>query len=197
MPLDVKCPGCSAAFKVKDEHAGKKMKCPKCAKIVPIPAKDEDVIEEVEVVDDDASKEEAPAALFDFDEQFGQPAGKKKKGPASTPDRPKGPTWGKYMPCPNCQGREAKRVKWTWWGSFWGPKLFTHVRCQDCGVCFNGKTGDTNVIPMVLFVVIPLVLIVILSVFIIVVLKRTDNWPPWKKLLAKPEAALVRPWNHV
>ena len=209
MPLDVKCPGCSAAFKVKDEHAGKKMKCPKCAKIVPIPAKkDEDVIEDVEVLDEasgasvasggsNAPGEELPAAMFDFEDQISQPRSKKSTAAAKAPDRPKGPTWGKYIACPSCGGREAKRIKWTWWGSFYGPKLFTHVRCVDCGYAFNGKTGDSNIIPMVLFVAIPLVLIIILSIFIVVVLIRTENWPPWKKFLSKPEAALVRSWKAV
>jgi predicted Zn finger-like uncharacterized protein len=197
MPLDVKCPGCSAAFKVKDEHAGKKMKCPKCAKIVSIPQKEEEVIEDVEVVDDEPAAEETPTAMFDFEEQISQPRARKEKAAPKTPDRPKGPTWGKYIACPNCGGREAKRVKWTWWGSFYGPKMFTHVRCVDCGYAFNGKTGDSNVIPAVLFVIIPLVLIIILSIFLVVVLIRTENWPPWKKFLSKPEAAVTKPWNAV
>jgi hypothetical protein len=94
------------------------------------------------------------------------------------------------MPCPNCGGREAKRVKWTWWGSFWGPKLFTHVRCVDCGFCFNGKTGDSNIIPAILFVVVPLVLIILLSIFIVITLIRTDNWPPWKRFLAEARPAI-------
>ena len=205
MPLDVKCPGCNAAFKVKDEHAGKKMKCPKCAKIVAIPAKPaaDDVIEEVEVVEEASGAgtdpgEASPAALFDFDDQISQPRpAKKQKDAAKAPERPKGRTWGKYIACPNCNGREAKRIKWTWWGSVYGPKLFTHVRCVDCGYCFNGKTGDNNIIPAVLFVVIPLALIILLLAFIVVVLIRTDNWPPWKKFLSEPEAAVVQPWKRV
>ena len=34
-------------------------------------------------------------------------------------------------------------------------------------------------------------------IFLVVVLVRTDNWPPWKKFLSKPEAALTQPWNPV
>jgi predicted Zn finger-like uncharacterized protein len=189
MPLDVKCAGCKAAFKVKDEHAGKKMKCPKCGKIITIPKKDDEVIEDVEVVEEEPASEESPGNLFDFEDQLGQPRGKKEKAAQKPPEQPKGPTWGKYIACPSCGGREAKRVKWTWWGSFYGPKLFTHVRCVDCGFAFNGKTGDSNIVPMVLFVVIPLVLLIIVLTFIVVLLIRTDNWPPWKKFLSKPEAA--------
>src|ERR1700733_11953278 len=106
MPLDVKRPGCKAAFKVKDEHAGKKMKCPKCAKIIAIPAKqEEEVIEEVEGVDDEArgaghgTGEATSAALFDFEDQLSQPRAKKSKAADKEPARPKGPTWGKYIAC--------------------------------------------------------------------------------------------------
>ncbi len=40
------CSNCGAAFKVKDEHAGKRVKCPKCATANTVPAADDD--EEVE-----------------------------------------------------------------------------------------------------------------------------------------------------
>jgi predicted Zn finger-like uncharacterized protein len=181
MPIDVICPGCSAAFKVKDEHAGKKLKCPKCSKIVPIPAKtaEEEVVEDVEVVEDEQPAEEPAGDPFAFD-TADEPARKKKGAPPKEPARPKGKTWGKYMPCPQCGGREAKRVKWTWWGSFYGPKMFTHVRCVDCSFCFNGKTGDTNLIPAILFVVIPLIGIIILAIVLYIMLQRTGHWPPWQ-----------------
>jgi hypothetical protein len=177
MPIEVKCPGCNVGFRVKDEHAGKKMKCPRCAKIVSIPEKaaDDEVIEEVDVVEEEA--EEAPAQLFDFDESADP--GPQKKRAVQEPARPRGKTWGKYMPCPHCNGREAKKIKWTWWGSFYGPRMFTHVRCIDCGYCFNGKTGDSNLIPAIIFVIVPLVLIIILLGFIYVTLQRTGHWPPW------------------
>jgi predicted Zn finger-like uncharacterized protein len=38
MPISVHCPSCSAAFKVKDEYAGKRAKCPKCSEPLTIPA---------------------------------------------------------------------------------------------------------------------------------------------------------------
>jgi predicted Zn finger-like uncharacterized protein len=38
MPIALRCPGCNAALKVKDELAGRKVKCPKCAQPVPVPA---------------------------------------------------------------------------------------------------------------------------------------------------------------
>jgi hypothetical protein len=63
----------------------------------------------------------------------------------------------KYQPCPQCDAPDPVRVKWTAWGSFYGPAMFTHVRCQECGYCYNGKTGGSNVIPATIFVTVPLV----------------------------------------
>src|SRR5581483_10394388 len=50
-------------------------------------------------------------------------------------DRDEGP---RFKPCPHCGSRRADRVKWTAWGSFYGPALFTHVRCRKCGTAYNG-----------------------------------------------------------
>lgn len=38
MPISVSCPACSASFKVKDEFAGKRAKCPKCGGPIVVPA---------------------------------------------------------------------------------------------------------------------------------------------------------------
>jgi predicted Zn finger-like uncharacterized protein len=38
VPIPVSCPSCSAAFKVKDEYAGKRAKCPKCGNPLTIPS---------------------------------------------------------------------------------------------------------------------------------------------------------------
>jgi len=64
-----------------------------------------------------------------------------------------------YVPCPRCGARGAERVIFTFWGSFYGPALFTHVRCPKCYYKYNGKTGRSNRIPAVLFVLVPLLLI--------------------------------------
>jgi len=49
-----------------------------------------------------------------------------------------------FAPCPYCSCRHADRVIWTWWGGFILPPLFTHVKCQQCGVQYNGNTGQMN-----------------------------------------------------
>lgn len=51
---------------------------------------------------------------------------------------------GRYAPCYACGQSNAQPVSFTWWGGILGPKLFTHVTCQACGVAYNGKTGKSN-----------------------------------------------------
>ena len=60
------------------------------------------------------------------------------------------------MPCPKCGAEGAKRVKYTFWGSFYGPRIFSHVRCPECGATYNGKTGGSNIIPAIGCVTLPL-----------------------------------------
>lgn len=38
MPIEFKCPQCSAALKLRDEFAGKRGKCPQCAATIVVPA---------------------------------------------------------------------------------------------------------------------------------------------------------------
>lgn len=49
-----------------------------------------------------------------------------------------------YAACPKCGQTNAKKVSFTWWGGALGPSLMTHVKCQNCGTEYNGKTGKTN-----------------------------------------------------
>jgi rubredoxin len=80
-----------------------------------------------------------------------------------------------YVPCPRCGARGAERVVFTFWGSFYGPALFTHVQCPKCYYKYNGKTGKSNRIPAILFVSIPLILILAIIggvVFLAVSLSR-------------------------
>jgi hypothetical protein len=77
----------------------------------------------------------------------------------------------RYADCPHCDcpGR-ADRVTFTWWGGLIGPALLTHVRCRECGWCYNGKTGSDNLVNIFLYVVIPLA--VLAAVVVVVALTR-------------------------
>jgi len=57
----------------------------------------------------------------------------------------------KFEECPKCGGTDAEQMKFTWWGGLLGPKLFTHVKCPDCGCTYNGKTGASNTRNIVIY----------------------------------------------
>ncbi|MBY0526081.1 MAG: hypothetical protein K2R98_21985 [Gemmataceae bacterium] len=188
MPVVINCPSCKATLRAPDEWAGKKTRCPKCKSVIDVPAikkkPPEEDFEEVEVVEEPEEKAKPASAAgdpFDFDGSAEEPK-PKRKGKAAPKvreeeeeeeeeeRRPK--KKGKYKPCPQCDSGGAKRVKYTMWGSFYGPILFTHVRCPECGYCYNGKTGRSNLVPAILFVTIPAILIVALLIFIVVTLEQ-------------------------
>jgi hypothetical protein len=51
-------------------------------------------------------------------------------------------------------------VNWTPWGSFYGPAMLTHVRCPECGYAYNGRTGRSNLVGIIIFTMIPILLLV-------------------------------------
>ncbi len=63
--LDMTCPNCDAEWRVKDELAGKKTRCPECEEVVPVPARDEDEDDEEEIVE--AVIEEEPEEIVEAD----------------------------------------------------------------------------------------------------------------------------------
>jgi uncharacterized membrane protein YhaH (DUF805 family) len=71
-----------------------------------------------------------------------------------------------YAPCPRCLSEHAQRVGWTRWGGSYGPKLLTRVQCLDCGAKYNGKTGKSNMLMVILFAVVSFA-IAALAVFVV------------------------------
>ncbi len=59
-----------------------------------------------------------------------------------------------FAPCPMCSSSNATKLSWTWWGGKFGPYLFTHVKCEDCGATYNGKTGKSNKVPIIIYQVV-------------------------------------------
>jgi hypothetical protein len=170
MPIQLRCPECNKPLKVREELAGKKVKCPGCGKPVPVPAAEpeepEPVVEEVEEAPPPKPAKAAKAALTT------KPKAKPEPVEEDEPDEDEGDERGKvakvakggqqWVPCPNCGATGARRVKYTFWGSFYGPRLFSHVRCQQCRTTYNGKTGGSNLIPAIACVTVPAILIIII-----------------------------------
>src|SRR5262245_40471404 len=169
MPLLVTCPGCKAALRIREEYAGKTLKCPRCSRVItiaaaepvpgaeephpappPLPPEepgDEEAIREARPRRGAARRDAAPARTRECPhcgERVAVTATrcrycKARLDEEDEQDRPRRKS--SYRPCPRCGARGATRVTWTPWGSFYGPALFTHVRCPECGYAYNGRTG--------------------------------------------------------
>jgi predicted RNA-binding Zn-ribbon protein involved in translation (DUF1610 family) len=142
MPL-LNCPSCTKPLKVGDELAGKNVQCPSCGATVPVP----DVDPQTDAAPEMGEVEAADAVT-----------GKKP----TTKSGPRDGDGSKWVACPKCGAVAAKPVKWTFWGSFYGPKIFNHVRCQQCRTTYNGKTGGSNIVPAIGCVLLPLLGIVLI-----------------------------------
>ena len=181
MSISLKCHGCRSTLKVRDELAGKKVKCPRCQTVL--------VVAEEEEVAVGAEAPARPRTGKTGRIQASQPAARRKEAIRTTraaPDedleelprkvrgRDRGGKPGKqYKPCPRCGAEGATRVKWTPWGSFYGPAMFTHVACPECGYCYNGKTGRSNLVAAIIFVTVPLLGIIgIIAAIIVMLIKR-------------------------
>ena len=148
MTATVTCPMCQNAFDMPEGHAGERVPCPHCEQLVAV--RGEEVME-------GARAAQAPERLdVERDEDL-------------PPIRQKG-----FKPCPRCGAEGARRVLFTFWGSFYGTALFNHVRCPECQYAYNGRTGRSNLIPAIIFVTIPLLIIAGLLGFI--------GWVVWTRL---------------
>jgi len=56
-----------------------------------------------------------------------------------------------YVPCPRCRMPSPQPVKFTWWGGLLGPKMLSHVKCQQCQLAYNGKTGQSNTTGIIIY----------------------------------------------
>ena len=59
-----------------------------------------------------------------------------------------------YVACPRCHSTNVRLMNFTWWGGVLGPKIFSHVKCQDCGTQYNGKTGRPNTTVIIVYTVV-------------------------------------------
>jgi len=59
-----------------------------------------------------------------------------------------------YAPCPKCGNTYATPVSFTLWGGLLGPKLLTHVQCGQCHTKYNGKTGQSNLVGIIVYTIV-------------------------------------------
>ena len=58
-----------------------------------------------------------------------------------------------YASCPKCGAGDPQLLKFTWWGGALGPKMLTHVKCQNCANKYNGKTGGDNTAGVAIYMI--------------------------------------------
>ncbi len=65
------------------------------------------------------------------------------------------------LPCPSCQSNDVTPVPYDPMRGRAGPLAAEHVRCQRCGVQFNGKTGQPIETRMLMNLVLPFLILVV------------------------------------
>lgn len=168
MMIQLKCPHCGKDMRAGDEHAGKKVRCPGCKEVVTLPAATTAVKaappaaptpirkagpppvpkrrpardEEDEPVEMTGAEDESDEDEEEEDRPRRKRAKKKRRR-------------GEYENCPECDSPGfATKVGFTWWGGVLGPWMLTHVRCNECGTCYNGRTGKSNTTAIVIYTVV-------------------------------------------
>jgi hypothetical protein len=159
MSITLRCTGC-CVMKLRDELAGKKVRCPKCKAVLVVPEKEDEVeaAAKTEQIPQPARRRTGHTGRMQREEPAALRQNRLRIGRDEDQDLalPKPGKAGKYKPCPKCGAEGPTRVKWTSWGSFYGPRMFSHVRCPECGYCYNGKSGRSNALPATMFVLVPL-----------------------------------------
>ncbi len=65
-----------------------------------------------------------------------------------------------FAPCPKCGSSNAERITFTPWGMTFGPRLLNHVKCKQCETTYNGKTGKSNGVAILLYILIEIGIII-------------------------------------
>lgn len=162
MTTTVRCPACRTTILVKATVCS--LSCPRCRALVTVPGAD---LAEAGITEERPLPVVAPAGVTRPCPHCGRPiavAAQKCRHCKRWLDDDEGDEDEDvyetgHRPCPRCGARGARRVVFTFWGSFYGPALFHHVRCPECQYAYNGKTGRSNLVPAIVFVTIPALLI--------------------------------------
>ncbi|HEY7330840.1 MAG TPA: hypothetical protein VH592_24580 [Gemmataceae bacterium] len=157
MLTKMNCPGCSTPLRLRDDMAGRTIKCPCCAQTITLPAEGATIVAEASGARAIAAKTQD---THDKEtEVTTRPCPECGRFLDSAATKCDSCNTRLYKPCPRCGEEGAQRVAWTAWGSYYGSALFAHVRCPVCDHTYNGRTGRSNLIPAIIFVTVPLLLI--------------------------------------
>lgn len=182
MAATMTCPACRAALQVGRAAIGQQVRCPRCRMLVAVPPDSAAETANTAGPVPPATVTSAPpaASLTRSCPACGRPIALSARKcrhcktwlEAAEDEDEREFYRSQYLPCPRCGATGARRVVFTFWGSFYGPALLHHVRCPNCGYAYNGKTGRSNLVPAILFVVIPAVLIVTIVTSLVLLLLK-------------------------
>jgi hypothetical protein len=65
--------------------------------------------------------------------------------------------------CPRCGAPVATKVSYCWWGGALGPRLFNVVKCTQCRMQYNGKTGGSLTKAIIIYHGVSLALVGVLA----------------------------------
>ena len=68
-----------------------------------------------------------------------------------------------YEGCPKCQSKQATPVRFSWWGGIIGPKVLSHVKCDQCKTKYNGKTGRSNAVAIAVYMTVVTVIVLVIG----------------------------------
>src|SRR5262245_57356581 len=75
----------------------------------------------------------------------------KQPSPSAAPSGQGELTAGGWVRCPACNSDDVVRPGFTWWGGALGPRLLSHVKCNNCGHTYNGKSGQSNTTGIIIY----------------------------------------------
>jgi DNA-directed RNA polymerase subunit M/transcription elongation factor TFIIS len=117
------CPECNAKLAVDSQHAGKKLKCPKCFSLIPVPDNDPDNLSFL--VDDDLPPNQTAKSIT-----------------RKTSDEEEDYEDDDDILCPKCESRHihAEKRGWSFWYGFIGSGTIV-LTCLKCGHRFYPGEG--------------------------------------------------------
>jgi predicted RNA-binding Zn-ribbon protein involved in translation (DUF1610 family) len=164
---------------MREDQAGQPMKCPRCNADVPATTGEPLTVEPVDLAPQGIPAPEVGASPTkpcpNCGQQIALAARKCRFCRSWLDDEDDEDELGRsyFKPCPRCGSSGAQRVSFTFWGSFYGPALLTHVRCPQCGYAYNGRTGRSNLLWAILCVMVPLLLILAIIGGLIAIIVHT------------------------
>ena len=71
--------------------------------------------------------------------------------------------------CPNCGSQVTRKVKYTWWGGAFVPRLMDLQKCESCREMFHAKSGRPAKNSIIIYNVVSILIGVAIGITLIVI----------------------------